>query len=145
MAHAFWKNLSQLISGEPHEPGDGRDERGIRYLFGSAGFLNEGRRLFDLAECLSHNFDAIQERTTAFLVSEWKKTGSVEDGPAKIVTFTQAVDDFEEPHIFAYLNEVEPDFDNLLYGYWDVELKNFTPVRYGGVVSTISKIPSGYA
>ena len=71
-----------------------------------------------------------------------EKTGSVEDGPAKIVTFTQAVDDFEEPQIFAYLNEVEPDFDNLLYGYWDVELKNFTPVRYGGVVSTISKIPS---
>ena len=70
MAHAFWKNLIQLISGEPHEPGDGRDERGIRYLFGSAGFLNEGRRLFDLAECLSHNFDAIQERTAAFLVSE---------------------------------------------------------------------------
>jgi|GEM_PF-6254997 len=70
-----------------------------------------------------------------------EKTGSVEDGPTKIVNFTLAFDDFEEPRIFSCPNEVEPEFDNLLYGYWEVELKDFTPVRYGGAVSTISEIP----
>jgi hypothetical protein len=50
-----------------------------------------------------------------------------------------AFDDFENLRIFAYLNEVEPDPDNLLHGYWEVELDAFTPNRYGGVVSTISR------
>ena len=45
-----------------------------------------------------------------------------ENSPAEIVAFTLAFDDFEDLRIFAYLNEVEPDPDNLLHGYWEVEL-----------------------
>lgn len=135
----FGRNLIELVEGEPHEPEDGRDQRDIRYLFGSKGFLDEGRRLFDLAEQLAAEFKTNQTRTADFLQSECKKVGSIEDSAAEIVAFTMAFDDFENLRIFAYLNEVEPDPDNLLHGYWEVELDAFTPNHYGGVVSTISR------
>ncbi|HCQ03605.1 MAG TPA: hypothetical protein DIT99_24255, partial [Candidatus Latescibacteria bacterium] len=61
--------------------------------------------------------------------SEWKKIGSIEDSSAEIVAFTLAFDDFEDLRIFANLNEVEPDPDNLLYGYWEVELDTFKPIH----------------
>jgi len=107
------------------------------YLFGSKGLLDEGLRLFDLAEQVAADFKTIQTRTADFLQSEWKKIGSIEDSSAEIVAFTLAFDDFENLRIFAYLNEVEPDPDNLLYGYWEVELDTFKPIHYGGVVSAI--------
>ncbi len=46
----------------------------------------------------------------------------------------QSVDDF-------IANEVEPDFDDLLYGYWEVELEDLKPIRSGGVVSTVPPYP----
>ncbi len=111
--------------GEPREPEDDRDQRDIRYLFGSKGFLDEGRRLFDLAEQLAIDFKTIQARTTDILQSEWIKVGTIEDSPPEIVTFTLAFDDFEDLRVFAYLNEVELD-----------DLK---PIHYGGVGSTTSR------
>ena len=100
-------------------------------------FLTKVRRLFDLAEQVAADFKTIQTRTADFHQSEWGKIGVTEDSPAEIVAFTLAFDDFEDLRIFAYLNEVEPDPDNLLYGYWEVELDAFKPIHYGVVVSAI--------
>ena len=95
-------------------------------MFGSKGFLDEGRRLFDLAEQAAADFKTIQTRTADFHQSEWGKIGVTEDSPAEIVSFTLAFDDFEDLRIFAYLNEVEPDPDNLLtaIGKWSLMRSN---------------------
>ena len=129
-----------LIDGVPEDPVLARDSEGVTYHFGYDGEIGPERaRLLDFATRIARLKERVFATLTPFLHNEWLQTLGHDDGPAALRSFTIAYTADREVRVFAYLDQAEPDMDDLLYGFWEVELDadSLQPIAYNGVVPAI--------
>ena len=128
--------MIELLTGDEQAPESGIDAAGRRYLFGPVYGPLDAEQLLKKARSIAGQADNLLAHITPFLYAAWDAQGLEDHTEPVIDTFTLAYED-GAIRVHAYLNEREADVDNLLYGYWEVELADGIPARYGGVVSAI--------
>jgi len=147
----FGLNLITLHSGDFDHPEYGIDSHGVHYIFKypdetqhegryadgttyntkqySAPDRKSGRRIFNMAEQISDNFDEINSDVCSFLKSEWDKVSEHKSIMPGIISFTlKYCNNWHDIFVMATLNETNPD-NEPIYDYWKVELKNLNPIR----------------